>query len=77
MLASVVYGLDMDKRIEIVQATATVIEPGKKYILQVKDEAFTADDAKRLNDTLHKWGAEGVTVMYGDKPMELIEVQDA
>ena len=77
MLDSVVYNDTMTKRIEIVQTVATLIEPSKKYILQVDRDSITMEDARKILDTLSEWQATGVLVMYDGKPLQLIEVQDA
>lgn len=66
----------MNKRIEIVTAVASLIEPGKKYILQVDRHSLSSDDAHKLLETISEWNATGVLVMYDDKPLKLIEVNE-
>lgn len=66
----------MEKRIEIVTTVATLIEPGKKYVLQVDRSSLTKAEAHQLLETISEWNATGVLVMYDGKPLKLIEVQE-
>lgn len=52
-----------DKKIEIVTTVASLIEPGKKYIIWVSRDDLTQADAASINDQIHEWGAESVTVI--------------
>lgn len=66
----------MNKRIEIVTAVTSLIEPGKKYILQVNRDSLTQEDAHKILETISEWNVTGVLVMYNNKPLKLIEVKD-
>ncbi len=66
----------MEKRIEIVTTVASLIEPGKKYIIQVDRDSLSKEDAHKLLETISEWNATGVLVMYNGKPLKLIEVQE-
>lgn len=52
-----------DKKIEIVTTVASLIEPGKKYIIWVNNQDLTQNDAAQINDQIHEWGADSVTVI--------------
>jgi hypothetical protein len=64
-----------NKKIEIVTAVATLIEPGKKYIISVSNKDLTMDDLDHINKQLKDWGAEScVVVLRKSNDLKVIEV---
>lgn len=65
-----------DKKIEIVTTVASLIEPGKKYIIWVNVKDLTEDDAYQINEKIKSWGAESVTVMLRENNhAQVVEVE--
>lgn len=65
-----------DKKIEIVTTVASLIEPGKKYIIWVNQNDLTKDDVYQINDQIKAWGAESVTVTLRESNhAQVVEVE--
>lgn len=65
----------MTKKIEIVTTVASLIEPGKKYLLQVDKHSVSMKEAQQIVDKLEEWAAEGILVLYDEKPLKITEVK--
>lgn len=65
----------MTKRIEIVTTIASLIEPGKKYLLQVDRHSLSIADAQSIAEAIAEWDAEGIVVLYDGKPLKITEVK--
>lgn len=61
---------DIDKFI------VSVIQPNKKYVVQIHKNSLTKEDAVYLADGIHKLGSEGLVVLYDDVPIEINQKQD-
>lgn len=56
----------MSKEVKVTKAKAFEIDPTKKYIIVFDKSEISMDDASKVNQTLHEWGAEGISIAVGD-----------